>query len=217
MSMNELMHDDANAETKDLLTGEALDDQVAVHDDAQAQAATEKFLRAMMKQIDVTDLSDDVKQKFCDAIALLDALNKEVLEKKQITLDTDQSIREKVQRLQDMKIIKIDPRAEEVAVKRLSGFITLLDEMVDEISRSAAYYRSLIAEEKPAQISVIKNTSDSFEDYIIQRIKNIKMYAKKAKKDLAVSFSRYCIGFDYQMKQIENIEQLVKNAAQKHK
>jgi hypothetical protein len=68
----------------------------------------------------------------------------------------------------------------------------------------------LIGSDRPAQIAVMKTTPDVFEEYIAGRIKNIRGYVKRARKDLAVSFSRYLLGFDYQMKQIEHIEHMVK-------
>lgn len=170
-----------------------------------------RLMEMMTKKIDVTDLPDVAKQQFSNAIQQLRDLKAEIIEKKEDALATSESIREKVYALREMKIVSIDEQAIIFSDERLKKFVELLDAMAKEIARSIEFYQSLIALDHPAQVVVMRDTPDAFDIYILDRVKNIKGYVKKAKKDLAVSFSRYTLGFDYQRRQVEHIEELVKN------
>lgn len=89
-------------------------------------------------------------------------------------------------------------------------FVHLLEKMIAEIDSEIAFYSGLISDSPPAQILVYKDEPDDFKGHLENRIASIKKYVKNAKRDLTISYSRYCFAFDAQIRQISYIEHVLK-------
>jgi len=84
-----------------------------------------------------------------------------------------------------------------------------------EVADDSAFYTSLLSQKPPENVFVLKFESDDFGVYLDKRLWTVKRYVKSAKRDLSVSFSRYCYGFDSQINHLSYIEQAIKNIPDK--
>jgi hypothetical protein len=177
--------------------------------------ATEAFMQEHTKKVAVEPLADDVKAKFQEAITALQLLKEDVLAKKASASEKNEAIKEKAAWLKATGKVNLDDNEFNRSDKSVAEYARLLDKMIAEIDQDSAFYSSLISQKPPEHITVFKFESDSFQDHIKQRLMAIKKYIKTAKRDLAISFSRYNYGFDAQLRQLEYIETVIKNADKK--
>lgn len=175
----------------------------------QRDAAWQKILAEMTKKIAVTPLPAAVHQQVVDGIALLDALQQEIEATKQGSMRKRQAIREKIELLKEYGKVQIDEERVTVEDDDVKKFVTLLDEMIVELDGDKALH-DLFINPPEVEFTVLKVDPDNFADYVHQRVESMKRHVKVARRDLAVSYSRYCVGFDRQMKQLEHLEYVLK-------
>jgi len=168
-------------------------------------------LREFVKEVAITPLTDEQTSKFQDAITSLKLLQDDVIAKGDDILAKRDLVQQKLEILKQSKEVTINDDEFKDSDARVNQFMQLLKKMIAEIERDIIYYNSLISSTPPDYVLVLKTATDSFEDYIQQRIVSVRMYAKKANRDLAIGYSRFCLKFDAQLKQIAYVESILKH------
>lgn len=117
-------------------------------------------------------------------------------------------IDERLQKLKDNPIIKIDTENKEAkaSVEQYTQLLTRIAEEIDFESGLLTNYRSL---DSQTVLPVWAHEPDEFDAYIKAKIGRVKKQIKKIERDLNVSFSRYQFSFDKQCKNLTNMEALI--------
>ncbi len=175
----------------------------------------EKFLAQLAqsdKKIVAADhLNEGLKNNLVGVVEELKNLHDEVANKKQDVLSRSHSIKERVELLVQAGKVHIDQdeyAKSEVSVVR---YADLLDGIGAELQSEINYFSLFLGDNRPKHIIAQKNSSDVFDSVMQEKVKTIKRYLKTIKRDLSVSYSRYCFGFDSQIKRINYIEAMLKN------
>lgn len=99
--------------------------------------------------------------------------------------------------------------------KSIEQFVELLDKMLEEVEADCEMYRKLEQVGYPevlVQSAQAPEGVDHIASDLLQRVATIKQYAKAVNRDLSISYSRYCFGFDEQFKQLDYLEHIAKKA-----
>lgn len=169
----------------------------------------QKLYDEVTHKIDTVPLQGSLKAGLAYAVELLHGLKQEIENKKLGALEKRQLIREKVTALCDSGKVNVDQSEFDKSDESVHEFVGLLDRMVEEVDTDYQFYKTLLSDTPPATILVFKVEHGTFEKVVQDRIEMIKRYVKTAKRDLAVSYSRYCFGFEAQIRQILFIEQVL--------
>ncbi|MBM3893482.1 hypothetical protein FJ365_03740 [Candidatus Dependentiae bacterium] len=199
--------EESQEESRNDATSTAPDIQVPP---AEEEAATrQKLYDEVTHQINTTPLQGELKIQLARAVALLQDLKQEIEGKKSGALAKRQLIREKVTALCDSGKVNVDQSEFDKSDVSVHEFVGLLDRMVEEVDADYQFYKQLVSDTPPPKMLVFKVEHGTFEEVVKQRIEMIKRYVKTAKRDLAVSYSRYCYGFEAQIRQILFVEQVL--------
>jgi hypothetical protein len=183
------------------------DVQMTDHDDVAA--TRQKLYDEVTHQINTTPLQGELKLQLARAVQSLQDLKEEIASKKGGALEKRQLIREKVTALCDSGKVNVDQSEFDKSDVSVHEFVGLLERMIEEVDADYQFYKLLVSEAPPATMLVFKVEHGTFEEVVAQRIEMIKRYVKTAKRDLAVSYSRYCYGFEAQIRQILFVEQVL--------
>ena len=194
-------------ESKNEVTPIAADVQITDHDDVAM--TRQKLYDEVTHQINTTPLHGELKLQLVRAVESLHGLKQEIENKKIGALEKRQLIREKVTALCDSGKVNVDQSEFDKSDVSVHEFVGLLERMIDEVDSDYQFYKMLVSDTPPATMLVFKVEHGTFEEVVVQRIEMIKRYVKTAKRDLAVSYSRYCYGFEAQIRQILFVEQVL--------
>ena len=176
----------------------------------QLNAELLKELDAVRKKILLIEpISQEIKTKFHEVLESLVALKDEILNKQKEALRRNALIKEKVDLLVlsgKVQVNEEEYQNSEISVKQ---YATLLQNIIGDIEQELSSSSALISDQVPSHLIVFKYESDSFSEYMQEKIKALKKYIKKIHKDLTISDSRYHFGFDAQMKRITYFEHFV--------
>lgn len=175
----------------------------------RAEEATERFVHQTTKQVVTAPLQPAVAKELTAALRLLTQLREEIEGKRDGALEKRGLIRAKILSLRDSGKVNVDEAEFEKSDTSVQEFVHLLERMVEEVTADEAFYTSLLQDNRPAQVQAFITEPDDFQVWVKERINLIKRYVKAAKRDLAVSYSRYCFGFDVQIRQISYVERVV--------
>jgi len=199
---------------QDILPELMADNSVDTADAETANKVREALIQSLLKSIPVTPLSGDLSQKLSEAVGLLASLKEEINAKVNGAIEKKVLIKHKIEHLKETGKVNIDDAHFKRFDESIAEYVQLLVHMTHEVDRDLGYYASFLSENHLATVSVFKRDSDSFADYIVERIKAIKKNVKNAKQELAVSYSRYCFRFDAQIRQLDYVEQVIKHSGQ---
>ncbi len=205
------MIDDTKNDVLESRLVERLDEtaDIATLSSEQRDAAWQKVLADVTKKIATTPLPDVVRQAVVEGIALLDTLQQEIAATKQGSMLKRQAIRDKIEALKGHGKVQIDEQRVMVEDDDVKAFVKLLDDMIVELDGDKAMHQ-LFINPPDREFTVLNTDPDSFAEFVLQRVDSMKRHVKIARRDLAVSYSRYCFGFDRQMKQLEHLEYILK-------
>ncbi len=172
-------------------------------------AMRQKLYDEVTYQLAVEPLQADLRTGLTCAVQALHDLKNEIAQKKDGALEKRQLIREKVMALCESGKVNVDQSEFDKSDISVHEFVGLLDRMIEEVDADYLFYNDLLSDAPPATMLVFKVEHGTFEEIIKQRIEMIKRYVKTAKRDLAVSYSRYCYGFEAQIRQILYVEQVL--------
>ncbi len=161
------------------------------------------------KKILATKLSEDIKKRLDQAVAILEELHANVLQKNKQALEKNNEIKNMVVELVKSGHIQVNEQEFKRSEESVLEYVGLLDDVKQEIESELS--RALIMKniKEGEECTVWKNSPDNYESFVEDRIKSLKRYARSVQRDLAISYSRYCFGFDSQMKQIDSIRRFV--------
>jgi len=202
----------------------AYQDALEHHSDCQDNAcekckeintAVANFERENRKEIIVTALPDQTREKLKEVLDALNALQQEVMFKQAQAIEKNQQIKTRVKVLVESGKVQIDQEEFTRSEASVVRYAEVLYKIIFEVERERGFVDMLLSKEPGTTFQAWKRDSDNFEEYVKGRIKLIKQYVKTVKKNVSVSFSRYCFGFDAQEQRIGYIESLVRNAQHK--
>lgn len=187
---------------------------------AQAPELSEEEYQALVaqeverhkKMMVCSELSPDLTKRFNQIIILLKELEADTENKQQQALDKNNSIKVVVQELMQAGFIQVNEQEFNRSEESVQEYVRLLDDVKKEINEEMARITMMQSIEVGKEFAVWKTAPDSYSEYVEQVIKRVKHYIKSVKRDLNVSYSRYCFGFDAQMKRIESIQRYLERA-----
>lgn len=171
------------------------------------QQAIDKY----SKSIAVTDLPESLKAPYVHVIQLLGAFKGEISAVKTGALDRKEQVKSKIDALCATGKISYKDFDFSRTEESVGKFIQLLDKMLSEVAQDEQYHASLVASTRPATITILSVQEESFETFVTREIARLRRYVKNARRDLAISYSRFCFGFDEQIKQLAYIESILRN------
>ena len=146
-----------------------------------------------------------------------ESLKNEVLKKKVLAREKSLLIKSKVDYLLESGKVNVDKTEYEKSEVSVEKYTELLTHIVGEIDHETAYFQQFIAEEQPQNIVVPKDFEGDFQVFFKKKVKHARKYAKNIRKDLNVSYSRYCFGFDAQLRRISFIESYLRSIKHEQK
>ncbi len=176
---------------------------------AEDRQALEQQMELYKKKIVCTKLSDELTHRFNDAAALLIALDTEVIEKQHQALEKNNYIKEIVQQLMHDGYIQVNEEEFKRSEESVQKYVDLLNDVRNEIHQEMQRISLMQTAEEGKEFAVWKTAPDEYPLYVEQRIKQLKHYIKSVRRDLNISYSRYCFGFESQMRRIESIQRYV--------
>lgn len=166
----------------------------------------EEFKTANLKKIKTSAVKDVVLASFKASLEQLVQLKKELIEKKDAASEISLNIKSKINNLSKNSAIQINQREIADADKSVKDYLDLLQNLANEVDGELTKYSMLLPDKCPDEVTVWKTEPDDFDQYIQGLTKIIKKYSKNVRKDIAISFSRFCFGFQEQLKRINYIE-----------
>lgn len=171
----------------------------------------EEFAQRFLKKINVSMPSDQTKQDLQNAIDSLQNLLGEISRKQEELSDRSQQLKAKISDLNAQGKVKINEKEFEHIHAQCDQFMQLLSKVMQETERDITFYTPLLTGQGE-QISVMIFEPDNCEEFLIKRIAAIKKHVKRTLKDLAVGSSRYFLGLDNQLRQLEALENYIKRS-----
>lgn len=196
---------EAKAEEPEVSKEEALENVV--------QQLEEQGLKLMPVDEVPSSLVEDSK----GIIKELESLKNEILKKKVLAREKSLLIKEKVDFLLNSGKVHVDKSEYEKSEVSVEKYTKLLTTIIAEIDHETAYFTQFTTGEKPNNIVVPQEVNDEFGIFFKKKIKHARKYAKNMRKDLNVSYSRYCFGFDAQLRRISFIESYLRTIKQEQK
>ncbi len=185
---------------------------------AEERQAFEQQIELYKKKIVCTKLTDELTHRFNDAAVLLITLDAEVTSKQEQALEKNGYIKGIVQQLMQDGYIQVNEQEFKRSEESVQKYVDLLNDVRNEIHQEMQRIALMQTAEEGKEFAVWKTAPDEYPVYVEQRIKQLKHYIKSVRRDLNISYSRYCFGFESQMRRIEAIqryvEQVVKQKAQ---
>lgn len=166
----------------------------------------EEFKTANLKKIKTSAVKDVVLAAFKESLEQLVQLKKELIEKKDAASEISLNIKSKINNLSKNSAIQINQREIADADKSVKDYLDLLQNLANEVDGELTKNSMLLPDKCPDEVTVWKTEPDDFDQYMQGLTKIIKKYSKNVRKDIAISFSRFCFGFQEQLKRINYIE-----------
>lgn len=171
--------------------------------------ALEQQMELYKKKITCTKLTDELTHRFNDAAGLLITLDAEVIEKQHQALEKNDYIKQIVQKLMTDGYIQVNEQEFKRSEESVQKYVDLLNDVRNEINQEMQRIALMQTAEEGKEFAVWKTAPDEYPVYVEQRIKQLKHYIKSVRRDLNISYSRYCFGFESQMRRIESIQRYI--------
>jgi len=173
--------------------------------DHKTEQKTEEF-----KNLKFETLSVELKNQLTSAVKDLIGI-KENISKNSASINTKSfDIKNIIEELKKNSTIKINTEAFEEFNKGYTNYSALSHFYIEEIDFYIQHYTKYLDENHPTEIKVNKNSTMTFEEHIASVSRQLKLLAKKRKKDFAILFSRYDHSFNNQLKQLKSIDSYLK-------
>lgn len=159
-----------------------------------------------MDKAEKTLLTPPLPKKCKQSLEQLHALKVNLLEKQKTIIEQNKEIEEKIKKLSKInKSIKINHEQRTAFEKDCNNYMKAIDKIMQEIDQYTAVLREL---QSPDQMKKITTQDDliAFNLYAKAAINQVKLYIKKASKNIAVSYSQFSYSFETQKKQLDYIE-----------
>jgi len=183
----------------------------------EQQKLKENFLKEFeqnhTKLVDVIEITDDMRGRFQEVLQKLERLLNEVNGRKQLALEKNNFIKTKITKLAATGSVKVNQAEYDQAEESVARYSKVLDDIMNDIKNEAGFFYHSTKLELPNKIRVLNEQPDTFTEVAEGKFKFIRKYMKNIMRDLNVSYSRYCFGFDNQIKRLDYIEAYVKRSS----
>jgi hypothetical protein len=158
------------------------------------------------------------------ALSLLANLSGMISEKRNQMLEKRAAIEAKLHSLPDSIREMLNTVEYAKSAASVAEFIELLDKMHEEVAHDTILYQQLLKQGYPEELvhaseaaagnkeAMVNNFAQMIAVDLANRVLTIRQYTKAVNRDLSISFSRYCFGFDEQLKQLDYLAYLARNA-----
>lgn len=175
-----------------------------------------EFLEKNTKELSLPDLLPEFKKNISKIIEELEKVKKEVDEKRTSFVEQYQIVENKLEALTKSGGIKLN---EEDFKKSQDSFVKYEDSLrrvFAEVSGDIDFYTTLISQNPPKTIKVFKDSTDNANLYLDEKLRSSKRYIKSMLKDVRVSYSRYNVGLQEQIRKLDYLASYL-DAAKKNK
>ncbi|MBD3272826.1 hypothetical protein GF385_00545 [Candidatus Dependentiae bacterium] len=176
-----------------------------------------EFMEKNTKELEVPALSVEFKKEAEKIISELEKAKREIEEKRDSFVQQYKTVEDKLQNLTKEGQIKLN---EEDFKKSQASFLKYeksLEQVLGELTGDITFYSNLIAEKPLKTIKVFKNATDDALLYLDQKLRSTKKHVKKLLKDVRVSYSRYFVGLQEQIRKLDYLSSYLKAAKAKKK
>lgn len=178
-------------------------------------ALLEEFMQKNTKDIFTKEIDKDNVFSIKKIIEELQELKGEIEDKRNSFLNQNELIQEKLYKFTKSGKFKFDQDHYQKAQESIIKYEKLLEDIIKEVDIELNFCTSLVSEEPPKSIKVLNSSTDNFEKFLDEKLKSLKRYIKKIKKDLRVSFSKYNFSFDTQLRNLNYVEAYFKKLEKK--
>ncbi len=183
----------------------------------KSEALLKEFMEKHTKEIPFTGLSSELKGQFQWVINELLGLGKEIEEKRASFLNQNEEIKKRISDLVKTGKWSVDKGEYEKSQEGVREYENLLNSVKDELEKEFSFFKDFSSENPPKNVRVLKTDSDDVNDFFADKIKNIKRYVKKVRKDLRVSYSKYDFAFQNQIHKLDYIYAYIKHMEKRKK
>ncbi|MBU4269648.1 hypothetical protein KJ644_04375 [Candidatus Dependentiae bacterium] len=170
---------------------------------AKQEAFIKEFMEKNTKELAIPAISEGYKKEVYLIVNELDKIKREVEEKITSFVDLYKIIEKKLEELSTTGHVEIKEddykKSKDIFIKYENFLNQILGELLGELS----FYSSLIAEKPLETIRVLKDVPDDASLYLLEKLKSTKKYIKNMLKDLRMSYSRYFVGFEEQIRKLD--------------
>lgn len=181
-------------------------------DDQKQQEAIKDFFEKNTHEIELKSISDDLKSRIQRIFTDLNELNTEVDSVKNKFNEKTAELKDRLVGLAKSGKITIDKEEQEKNDKQLAVYEKFLNGVDQEVKSEISFLNDLLSENPPKTLRVFKGGSDDSNLVLENKIKTIKQYVKKMRKDLRISFSKYDFGLSNQIKNLIYLEAHLRNS-----
>lgn len=166
----------------------------------------EELQKRELKKIAVTPVSDYLKKDAIYLLTEMEALCVDVAGKYTYATEQNTFIKNKVDTLSSSQDVVINREEYQKSEESVEKYLELLKGIIAEIQNEMSYFIVFLKDKTPQYLIVPQDDTDSFELFFAQKTRVVKKYIKDMKKDLNISYSRYCFGFEAQINRMAGIE-----------
>ncbi|MFH1461514.1 MAG: hypothetical protein ABIF12_01015 [bacterium] len=176
-----------------------------------------EFLEKNTEELDVSNISFELKKEISRVLEELEKAKEEVAEKRMVFVERYKVVENKLETLTKSGGIKLN---EDDFKKSQDSFVRYEDSLkrvFAEISGDIDFYSTLISQNPPKTIKVFKNSTGDANLYLDEKLKSSKRYIKNMLKDVRVSSSRYNVGLQEQIRKLDYLASYLDAAKKKNK
>lgn len=173
----------------------------------------EELQKRGLKKITVTQVSDYLKKDAVYLLTEMETLCHDVAGKYTYATEQNTFIKNKVDALGKSKDVVINKEEYQKSEESVEKYLELLKGIISEIQNEMSYFIVFLKDKTPQYLVVPQSDTDSFELFFAQKVRSVKKYIKDMKKDLNISYSRYCFGFEAQINRMAGIEYYLQQKA----
>lgn len=209
---NDTQKDSVESEKLEEVSDCGCSDESCSHDGPQ-KSLEERIDPKTQKIVYISEIKPEMKNELKESIYSLLILKEEVDFKKKLILEKVQGIKGKASLLSETYKFKLDEKEHENAEKSVTQYASLLEGIAKEVERELVHSYMLLneGENKIEKLVAPINGPDSFEEYVVTRIKWSKKFIKDLNKNLSVSYSRYIFGLEDQERRLSILESNLKH------
>jgi len=169
-----------------------------------------EFMEKNTKELAIPALLDSYKKEVYLIVNELDKIKKEVEGKTESFVGLYKTIEQKLHDLSSGGHVEIKEddykKSKEIFIK----YENFLNQILGEVLGELGFYSSLITVKPVEKIRVLKDVPDDANLYLTEKLKSTKKYIKNMLKDLRMSYSRYFVGFEEQIRKLDYMITYVK-------
>ncbi len=174
-----------------------------------------EFMDKNTKELKVPSLSQKFKDEASIILKDIEKTNAEIEEKRQSFVKQYKTVENKLNALTKEGQIKLNEDDFKKSQESFVRYENSLHQVLGELSGDMAFYSNLIGDNPPKTIKVFKNSTDDATLYLNEKLKVSKKSIKKILKDVRVSYSRYFVGLEEQVRKLDYLSSYLKAAKNK--